>query len=48
MQHNNYNLATSIVTQVNKNTNPFIYSTVGAVGAGGAGGAKAVTTSSRY
>ena len=45
MQHNNYNLATSIVTQVNKNTNPFIYSTVGAV-AGGAGGGKAVTTSS--
>ncbi len=44
MQNNNYNLATSVVTQVNKNNIPLIYSTVG----GGVGGAKAVTTSSKY
>lgn len=43
MQNNNYNMATSVVTQVNKNNIPLIYSTVG-----GVGGAKAVTTSSKY
>lgn len=49
MQNGNYNLATSVVTQVNKNNIPLIYSTVGTVGgAGGAGGAKAVITSSKY
>lgn len=35
-------MTTSIVTQVNKNNIPFIYSTVGA------GGAQGVTTSSKY